>query len=167
MATTGQWIPTRGGYTRTRVTVQNTGTERWGYPGQIYIRYRGGRDDETYLLEGASGVRVDLPRGLRPGESADVLLEMPNALATQFYYTADVQIESEYDDNRRNSKIRAVLFVEADGRVTVSGSDTMRSSSATGSLTSSQSAQTAQENAQGKVLSKSELLKLYLESQNR
>jgi hypothetical protein len=92
---------------------------------------------------------------------------MPNALATQFYYTADVQIESEYDDNRRNSKIRAVLFVEADGRVTVSGSDTMRSSSATGSLTSSQSAQTAQENAQGKVLSKSELLKLYLESQNR
>lgn len=74
-----------------------------------------------FQLKGAVGTSADLPRGLRPGESAEVRLEMPRALNPGFYYVARLRIESDQDESAVNNTAEISFFVEENGSVTTSG----------------------------------------------
>lgn len=120
--TIAQWAGSPAeGATYARVSVRNAGTERWGYPGRVSVRYSGGRPGAMFQLEGAVGTSADLPRGLRPGESADVTLTMPRALNPGFYYVARLRIESDQDESAVNNTAEISFFVEENGSVTTSG----------------------------------------------
>lgn len=106
------------GSTTAFATVRNTGRERWGYPGQVRVRFSGGKPGELYALEGAVGHWVDLPPGLRPGESSQVSMLIPRALVPGFYYTATANIDSDRDESAVNNRATYVFFVEDDGQVT-------------------------------------------------
>ena len=118
-ATAGAITNTLHGRTTAHVTIKNTGTERWGYPGTLNVGYSIGRlGGQQTRLNGMSGGRADLPRGLQPGESRNVELMMPRRLAGGYYYVATIHIYSDSDKSASNNKAQIEFFVEENGDVT-------------------------------------------------
>jgi len=107
------------GRTTAHVTITNTGRERWGYPGTLNVGFSIGRlGGQQTRLNGMSGSRADLPRGLQPGESRNVKLVMPRRLAGGYYYVATIHIYSDSDISASNNKAQIEFFVEENGDVT-------------------------------------------------
>jgi hypothetical protein len=101
-----------------RVTLRNAGRERWGYAGSLTIIYQAGTPGRLQPLSGTAGVTKPIPGGLRPGESTEIELLMPELLSPGYFYTGTVTFRSRDDDNDSNNSQTITFFVEADGRTT-------------------------------------------------
>jgi hypothetical protein len=104
-------------------TVRNVGSERWGYPASLTIRYHRGRPGALSAMDGASGSEEAQTFAMPPGEQTVVTYIAPETLTPGYYYTATAQVLARDDQNRSNDARQFVFFLETDRRITPADAD--------------------------------------------